>query len=172
MRKPLFYLLGHLVSTSISHRVFKFVWHCYWSSLFVNLCWFYENIVVLGTSSKFNGRHNRTQNRPSGANMLKNGSVPPPPASPYETLKHRETPSGLDLRVVMFFVVLRSPILVLQLLKMYVFSSFCGFAKYIEKQRTDRRFKIQWAPKWHTKATKWRQHGPTFNPYPFTSLRS
>ena len=38
------------------------------------------------------------------------------------------------------------------------FYSCCGCAKYIEKHQTNRPSEIQWAPKWHTKASKWRQN--------------
>ena len=75
-----------------------------------------------------------------------------------KTLKHAETPSGLDLRsfhVLCCFAF--SNFSVTAVNKYMIFLIFCGSTKYIKKHQAYRPFEIQWAPKWDPKSTKWRQ---------------
>ena len=81
----------------------------FWDIIF-HFMLIFQKTLTLGTPYKSSGRQNGTPNRSSGTKIMKTRSTRTPIGPTRETLKHWETPSGLNLIVLIFFVVLHSPI--------------------------------------------------------------
>ena len=70
-----------------------------------------------------------------------------------ETFKHREMPSGLDLRLILSGAMFALSKFSGTVVKNICFSSFCDCAENVAKYRAEWPSKIQWGPKWFPKST-------------------
>ena len=80
-----------------------------------------------------------------------------------ETHKHAETPSGLDLRLSMFFI--SGTMFALSKLKETVTEKYMKLIVFvtaqnqsIERHRADCPLEVQWGPKRDSKSTQWHQN--------------